>query len=974
MIVPLVISALLALITSPLSKRMGRWVFLIPAIASTAGFVWFASLAPRVWSGDALVETVTWIPSLGIDFGFRLGSLQLLLALVVTGVGAMILAYSVWYFETRTLKARTVGLLTGFAGSMLALVLADDIIVLVIAWELTTVFSYLLVGLNHSSRRNRSAAQTALIVTTAGGLSMLVGALILGSESGTYSLAGILANPPEGILAATAVMLLLVGALTKSANFPFHFWLPGAMAAPTPVSAFLHAAAMVKAGIYLAAALVPAFAGVPLFRPVLILLGVTTMIIGAWRALSQTDIKVLLAHGTVSQLGLLMTVVGIGTKASLLGGLALLAAHAMFKAALFMVVGIVDKQYGTRDLDKLGAVARERPMLAVAAVLAAAAMAGIPPTFAFTAKEVGLEAAWEAIGLAAIPDWLGLFAFAGIIIGSIGTVAYTLRFIVGTFISVGSSAEQARAEAPALRTGPRSHLVGLFPLSLALLGLAGGFLGDGITSALHGTFADAADGHETYLALWHGFTPALAGSVFAIFGGAIAWFVLGRRTNDPEEPRFSAGAVYAAFMRDLDRMAVEVTGRTQSGSLPIHISTIIVTLLVLMLGGLMFTSFAFPETVFADSIGQAVVGIAISVCAVIAANTRGRLKTFMLLGAVGYGTALMFLLHGAPDLALTQVLAETVMLVLLVLVLRHLPKYFTNRPLKGARWLRALIAVVGGLMAAIVTLLAIGARSERPISDRFYEMAYEFGYGQNIVNVTLVDIRAWDTVGEISVLLAAATGVASLIFLRTRVVDPTGTLKGRRGRPAPVESTSTSWLRAGGAIDMHARAPMLEMMTRLLFPVMLVVSVYLLFAGHNDPGGGFIAGMVAGIALCVRYLAAGALELADAAPIDAGKLLGGGIALAALTLIAPVFFGGSVGQSYDAYVTVWGMGEIHLVTSLLFDVGVYLVVVGTVLDFIRSLGSGIDAHWRNDQTPVPSAHSDRTLPMSANTRWQGGGR
>lgn len=973
-IVTLVISAVLALITSPLSKLLGRWVFAIPALGSGVGFVYFASLAPRVWAGETIYESVPWIPSMGVQLGFHLGALQLVLAMVVTGVGAMILAYSVWYFESARLKARTVGLLTAFAASMLALVLADDLIVLVIAWELTSVTSYLLVGLNHASRRNRSAAHTALIVTTVGGLAMLVGAIALGAEAGTYSLQQILADPPSTLITAVSVMLLLLGALTKSAIFPFHFWLPGAMAAPTPVSAFLHAAAMVKAGIYLAAMLAPAFVDVPGFRPTLILLGVATMLIGAWRALSQTDIKVLLAHGTVSQLGLLMTVVGIGTKAALLGGLALLASHAMFKAALFMVVGIVDKQFGTRRLTELGRVGRDRPVLAGAAILAALAMAGLPPTLAFTAKEVGLGAAWESIGLAGIPDVLAIVAFVGIIVGTAGTVAYTLRFLIGTFV-VDRSPSEPREDAHVIQHGFWAQAVAVFPLLLALAGVIGGFFGDAVTHALTGVFATMPAGEPAYLALWHGVDPALIGAIVAVLGGVAVWLLLGRTIVEPTEPRYSAAAVYAWLMRALDRFAVEVTGRTQSGSLPVHITTILVTTVVLAGGSTAFMAFAMPDFVYADTIGQAVVAVAVSVLAIIAANTRGRLKTFLLMGAVGYGTALLFLLHGAPDLALTQVLVETVMLVLLVLVLRHLPKYFTNRPLRSLRWFRGLVAGLVGLIAAVVTTVAIAARSERPISDRFYEMAYEFGYGRNIVNVTLVDIRAWDTMGEISVLLAAATGVASLIFIRTRVVDPTGTLRGNRGRPRSEGTLNAgTWLRSGFNTDMHRRAPMLEMMTRLLFPVMIVVSVYLLFAGHNSPGGGFIAGLVAGLALCIRYLAGGAYELADAAPIDAGKLLGGGISLSAISLIGPVFFGGSIGQSYDMFIEIWGMGEIHLVTTTLFDIGVYLVVLGTVLDFIRSLGSGIDEQWRNDETPLPSAHSDRTLPMTENRRHEEAGR
>ena len=960
-ILTLAVSAFIALATSALSPRFGRWIFVIPAAASAVAFGYFLTLAPGILAGTPVTESLEWIPSIGISLAFRMDALQLLLALVVTGVGAMIFAYSVWYFQSKTLRARTVGLLTGFAASMLLLVLADDIILLVIGWELTSVFSYLLVGLNHHSRKNRSAAQTAFIVTTAGGLAMLVGAIMLASQSGTYIFSEILADQPQSAIAAVGVMLLLVGALSKSAIFPFHFWLPGAMAAPTPVSAFLHAAAMVKAGIYLAAALVPAFADIPLFRPTLVILGVATMLVGAYRALKQNDIKVLLAHGTVSQLGLLMTMVGVGTKTAVLGGLAMLAAHAMFKASLFMVVGTIDRQYGTRQLTNLGTLRKDRPLLAVAATLGALAMAGLPPALAFMAKEAGLEAAWEAIVLGEVPAWIGVVAFFGIVVGSMGTVAYTLRFLIGTFFIDSRLRDEVDHEKKQdVDHGTVAQLVALFPMVLAIAGVAAGFFGKPLTAALERTFAHIPAGEESYLALWHGVTPALLGSLAAILGGFVIWRFAGRSLAFPVEPKYSAAAAYAALMRGLDRLAVEVTGRTQSGSLPVHVSTIAIVVIALVGGGLAFAATSVPNVIVADSIGQLVVGIAVSVCAIVAANSRGRLKTFILMGIVGYGTAMMFLLHGAPDLALTQILAETVLLVLLVLVLRHLPKYFTNRPLRGVRWLRALIAAGVGLAAGLAAIAAANARSQQSISDRFFDLAYELGYGKNIVNVTLVDIRAWDTVGEISVLLAAATGVASLIFIRTRVVDPVGTLRGRRGRPEM--KGGPGWLRAGFSVDMHRRAPMLEMMTRLLFPVMLVVAVYLLFAGHNDPGGGFIAGIVAGLALCVRYLAAGALELAEAAPIDAGKLLGGGIILSALSLIAPVFFGGSVGQSYEFNLDVIAMGEIHFVTSVFFDIGVFLVVLGTVLDFIRSLGSGIDSQWRNDLTPRPAAHSDRTVP------------
>jgi multicomponent Na+:H+ antiporter subunit A len=348
---------------------------------------------------------------------------------------------------------------------------------------------------------------------------------------------------------------------------------------------------------------------------------------------------------------------------------------------------------------------------------------------------------------------------------------------------------------------------------------------------------------------------------------------------------------------------------------------------------------------------------------VTAATSRGRLRAVMLAGVTGYGVAVLFLLHGAPDLALTQVLVETVTLVVFALVLRKLPKYFTTRPLHSSRWWRLVIAVVAGATVSMIIVVASGARVAVPVSEAFSEAAYTFGYGKNIVNVTLVDIRAWDTMGEIAVLVAAATGVASLIFIHSRYSAPPTRPVVSQEPTAPGRNT---WLRGGEVLSPLRRSIVFEVVTRVLFPVMIVVSVYLLIAGHNAPGGGFAGGLVAGLALVIRYLAAGSAELDEAAPVDAGRVLGSGLILAAVSALAPVVFGGKILQSYDISVdfaplsevaTPLGplviMGSTHLVTSVFFDIGVYLVVIGVMLDLARSLGSGIDRHEAEERTPVP---------------------
>ena len=385
-----------SLLAPLLLRRLRGRAFFLLALPPLAAFVWTLAQSPAVLAGQVLTDSFAWIPVLGIEISFRIGVLQWVLALVVSGIGALVLFYCRWYFNDDDPPTRTGAVLLAFAGAMMGLVTSDDLIGLYVFWELTTVFSYLLVGHNPTFTANRRAALTALIVTTFGGLAMLVGIVLLAVRYDNYSLSGVMAGAAasgvDSPLVVVAVLLLLVGALSKSALVPFHFWLPGAMAAPTPVSAYLHAAAMVKAGVYLVAVLAPVFAGTPAWRPVLLSLGAATMLVGGWRALRQYDIKLLLAYGTVSQLGFLTVLMGIGTRAAALGGLALLISHALFKASLFLVVGIVDHSAGTRDLRKLAGVGRAMPVVAAAAAVAGASMAAVPPTLGFIAKEAGFEA------------------------------------------------------------------------------------------------------------------------------------------------------------------------------------------------------------------------------------------------------------------------------------------------------------------------------------------------------------------------------------------------------------------------------------------------------------------------------------------------------------------------------------------------------------------------------------------------------
>lgn len=945
---------LAAAVAPALTRIIDRRAFWVMAAIPAFAFAW---LLPRMLdvtrTGEPINERLAWVEPIGLDLDLTMGPFAAWMALLVTGIGALVLLYCSWYFRPRDPEIwRFAGVFTAFAGSMLGLVLADNVYLLYTFWELTTILSFLLIGHNPDRRANRRAAVSALMVTTFGGLAMLIGLVILHVQTGTPRLSEMIASPPvPGAWVTAGLMLVLVGALSKSALVPFHFWLPGAMAAPTPVSAYLHAAAMVKAGVFLVAVMTPAFADAPGWRPVLITLGIVTMLVGGLRALRQYDIKLLLAYGTVSQLGFLVAIAGTGTRAAAFAALSMLCAHALFKSALFLIVGIIDRSVGTRDLRELNGLHRSRPVLMVTAVVAAGSMAGLPPLFGFTAKEaafaayldLGHDLGWNGGG------WIPL---AGIVAGSILTMAYTARFIWGAFgHKPGIDICHPRRFSPGFIVAPVAITIGT---------VIAGFAGPWMTSRI-ASYSDAFEpgAHEPVLSLWHGFTPALGLSALCVVAG-LALF-MGRRAVAAAQhavvdrlPMPDADRSYQAIMRGVDRLAVEVTGRTQRGSLPVYLGIILVTLVIVPGWALLHAFDSDIEVRVADNSLQIAVSLVIVAAAVLTARSRRRLRAVLLLGVTGYGTALLFVAHGAPDLALTQVLVETFLLVTFVLVLRRLPPFFSYRPFNVTRWARIAVGAAVGLLVSGVALVSTNARVAEPISAKWPPWAYEYGGGKNIVNVTLVDIRAWDTLGELSVLVVAATGVASLIFLLT---DRSTRMVSRPHRV--ITEDSNQWLAAN--LHDERRSIVFEIVTRLIFHTVIVVSIYLMLSGHNTPGGGFAGGLIASLALMIRYLAGGREELDNAAPVDAGLVLGTGLVVAALSGIVPTLLGGGVLQSAILDINLGALGELHLVTSVFFDIGVYLVVVGLSIDALRSLGAGIDSQaednddeFEGDEEVVPA--------------------
>jgi len=969
----------LSVLTPWLTRWLNTRVFYVIALLPAGAFAYTLTQTATVTAGGAVTQNLPWIPALGISLSFRVDTLAWLLALVVTGIGALVLVYCARYFSPdEPGLGRFAALLLAFAGTMYGLVTADDVIVMFMFWEITSVLSYLLIGHYTSKRESRGAALQALLVTTFGGLVMLVGVVMISVGAGTTSLAVIVAQPVTGTLGTWAVLLILVGALSKSALVPFHFWLPAAMAAPTPVSAYLHAAAMVKAGIYIVARLAPGYAESPGWLPVLVTLGVWTMLVGAWCSLRQYDLKLLLAYGTVSQLGFLMIAVGFNTRDTALAGAALLLAHALYKATLFLVVGVIDHRAGTRDWRGLSGVGRSSPGLAVIALIAVASMAGIPPLFGFVAKEAVFTSLIDA-GISG-NAW-GWIALVGTAIGSVLTVAYSIRFFWGAFATRPALAPTAlHPSAWDTLLAPAVLTVGTVSLGLFAAAL------DPLLAPYADTVPGAGSASDPYeLALWHGLEPALFLSAVVIMLGILLfrWRKRMAQLQSAVPAWVDAAAVYGHTLRGIDRFAARLTHFGQRGGLPQYLGTIL-TVFVLALGFAAAVNRSWPDAIVLwDYPGQVFIALIMGIAAVMAARVTQRMTAVLLAGVTGFGLVALFAFHGAPDLALTQALVESITLVVFVLVFRRLPTQIAqhNRPRNRKR--RALIGTLVGVVMGTIGVIALGARQDPSIATELPRLAVDEGNGNNIVNVMLVDIRAWDTMGEIAVLIVVATGVASLLFVSgrnaavPRIKDSRKLRLGRNRRRVIADPevsseghavTRQAFLLAGSKLPAQHRSILIEVLVRLLFHPAIIVSIYLLFAGHNEPGGGFAGGLIAGLALVARYLAGGRYELGEAAPIDPGKILGLGIILAVGMSVVSLFFGGLPLES--AYVTadVPVLGSLSFGTSTIFDIGVYLVVIGLVYDILRSLGSEIDRQSEAEQIgPQPRDSTEASVSVSAIT-------
>ncbi|MGV3516025.1 hydrogen gas-evolving membrane-bound hydrogenase subunit E [Luteitalea sp.] len=864
--------------------------------------------------GPRLVE-LAWAPSLGLSLSFALDGLGLVFALLITVIGALVVLYASSYLEAHPQANRFHAFLLAFMGSMLGLVLSDNILALFVFWELTGFTSFLLIGFDHEREEARSAALQALMVTGAGGLALLAAGVLLVEFSGTTSLAAMSAHAGTIVSHRSYLLvavLTLLAAFTKSAQFPFHFWLPRAMAAPTPASAYLHSATMVKAGVYLLARMTPILGGTPEWTTLVTGVGAVTMVLGACRSVQETDLKRLLAYSTISALGVLTMLLGLGTHTAVVAALVYLVAHACYKGALFLVVGIIDHETGSRDITALAGLRQALPITAVAGGAAALSMAGIPLTVGF----IGKDAAYEAVlGAGAWSSWLtGLTVIASSLLGLAGLIAGVRPFL-GTIDTTRQ---------------PREHWpLWLPPLVLASVGLIVGLLPWLLNAPLSAAATNSlGDRTLVSLAVWHGFTPALllsALTLLALWGAYTTRDAIRARTW---LPAFGAERLYAGALAALDATARAIAPPLQSASLRSYVMVIVLTTALLGVGvvatgpgfgGIVPDTGVRPHDVF--------VILVIITGAIAAVLARSTMAAVLALGTVGYGVAMTFLLFGAPDLAMTQFSVETLTVLIYVLVFRHFRNLGAlSRPLVRTR--DAIVAAGVGTLVGGVALIVATTDTAPALREFFVTNGPTLGHGRNIVNVILVDFRAFDTLGEVTVLATAAIGVHALL----RLTGGPDELRQAAGGDTPAQS-----LEQHGPPDAPSDAlatppsAIFRAATRALMPLLLLFSLFLLLRGHNQPGGGFVGGLIAGAAYALYAMAYGPERARRALLVEPRTLLGVGLLLAlASSAAAPV-----VGRPYLS--SLWVLEPVALGTPVVFDVGVCLVVTGVVSMMIASL-------------------------------------
>jgi multicomponent K+:H+ antiporter subunit A len=900
------------------------------ATALLAGAVTLAALglllalAPGVIGGQAVLERAEWMPAIGLNAHLRLDGLSLLFALLITGVGALVVLYAAFYLGADDPAGKFYATLMLFMAAMLGIVLSDNLLLLLVFWELTSLSSFLLIGYWGRLEASRAGARMALAVTGGGGLVLLAGILVLGQIAGTYDISEMAARRAE-IQAhpqyALALVLILVGCFTKSAQLPFHFWLPQAMAAPTPVSAYLHSATMVKAGLFLMMRLYPVLGGTALFEGIVATVGLATMVFAAGVAVFRHDLKGLLAYSTVSHLGLVTFLIGLASPMSAVAAVFHVLSHASFKAALFMSAGIVDHEAGTRDMRRLGGLARLLPVTAALATVAAAAMAGLPPFNGFISKELMLHEAVHA-QLWGQASWLVplLATLAGLL-----SAAYSLRLVHDTFFQ-GPPRDLPHPAAHDPPWGMRAPVLLLVLASLAM-GLAPMLVAGPLVQAA-ATAVLGAPPPPFELALWHGLNLPLALSVVALAGGAVLYAAL-RRRGRLHRLGGGEGLAQALFQAGVDGLfarAGRLTAALENGSLQRHVAVTMVAALALAAWPLLNADQALHAgtraTTPASPLALAVWALLAGVCLALLRWQRQRYVAVVLAGAVGLVASLTFLAFSAPDLAMTQLSVDVASTVLLMMGLALLPQHAPRESSAGRRTRDAILALAAGGGIAWLTWLVL-TRDFDSISWFFLEQSVPAGGGTNAVNVILVDFRGYDTFGEITVLGIAAVGVLALLD-GLRVRRPGGDAEGR------------AW--------SYGRSPlMLRTAARVVLPVALIVSAYVFWRGHGLPGGGFIAGLITAIALVLQYMAFGQSR-ADAVLRDVHgrrytRWIGIGLGIAWLTGVGAFALGRPFLTSAHGHPVVPVLGELPLATAAIFDLGVYVTVVGATMLMLVVLGA-----------------------------------